>query len=108
LVTHRSRNTTLSSLLDVIMDKGVIVDSRVKVRLSDIDLLATKSRIALSSFKTAKQIGLKFPENTNFDTKAWQVLTARHACPNCGRESSQEDLKEECPWCGWICQQNMR
>jgi ssDNA-binding Zn-finger/Zn-ribbon topoisomerase 1 len=108
LVTRRSRNTTLSSLLDVIMNKGVTVDSRVKVRFSDIDLLNAKSRIVLSSFKTAKQIGLKFPENTNLDTQAWRVLTAKQSCPNCGRESSHEDLKEECPWCGWICRQNIR
>lgn len=108
MVTHRSRNTTLSTLLDVIMDKGVIVDSRAKVRFSDIDLLNTKSRITLSSFKTARQIGLQFPENTNLDTKAWQVLRAKQSCPNCGRESTQEDLKEECPWCGWICQQKKR
>jgi ssDNA-binding Zn-finger/Zn-ribbon topoisomerase 1 len=108
LVTHRSRNTTLSSLLDVIMDKGVIVDSRAKVRLSNIDLLDTKSRIVLSSFKTAKQIDLKFPENTNLDTQAWRVLTEKQSCPNCGRESSHEELKEECPWCGWVSRQNMR
>jgi hypothetical protein len=108
LVTHRSSDTTLGSLLDVILDKGTTVDASAKVCFSGVDLLDTKSRITLSSFKTAKQIGLKFPENTNLDTQAWQVMTPKQSCPTCGRESTIEELKSECPWCGWSCKQNER
>ncbi len=105
-MTNRTRNATLNSVLDVIMDKGVTVDSNARIRFSNIDLLDTKSRIVLSSFKTAKQIGLKFPENTNLNTASWRILAAKHACPICDRESTQEEFKSECPWCGWIYGQN--
>jgi ssDNA-binding Zn-finger/Zn-ribbon topoisomerase 1 len=108
LVTYRSRDAALNSLLDVILDKGVEVDSSAKICFSDINLLNTKSRIVLSSFETAKQIGLKFPENTNLETQAWRILTAKQQCPNCGRESTHEELKRECPWCGCICNQKER
>ena len=108
MVTHRSRDTTLGSLIDVILDKGTTVDSSAKVCFSGFDLLDTKSRITLSSFKTAKQIGMDFPENTNLDTPAWRIMATKQSCPTCGREATPEELKTDCPWCGWNSKQNER
>ncbi len=107
-MTNRPRDATLNSLLDVIMDKGVTVDASAKICISDINLLNAKSRIVLSSFETAKRIGLKFPENTNLDTPSWRSLSSKQVCPACGRESTQEELKGACPWCGWTYLQDER
>ena len=92
----------LPEVLDRILDKGVIVDTRVKVSLSFTSFLNIKAAIMLSSFKTAEKIGLVFPEGTNTNTQAWQVLRSKQPCPICGMEFCIKDLKDEgCPWCGW-------
>jgi hypothetical protein len=103
MVVHRPNETRLSSLLDVILDKGVTVDANAKIFLSDVDLLGTQSHIVLSSFETAKKIGLKFPDNTNLDTIAWRDLSAKRSCPLCGMKNTDKELGEGCPWCGWTC-----
>jgi ssDNA-binding Zn-finger/Zn-ribbon topoisomerase 1 len=105
MVTLRPEEAGLNKLLDIVLDKGVTVDSKAKIRLTDINLLGTKSHIVLSSFETAKKIGLKFPKNTNLNTQAWQELLAKQTCPVCGMNSTQKELRESCPWCGWICKQ---
>ena len=92
----------LPEILDRMLDKGVIVDTRVKVRLRCASLLNIKATIMLSSFKTAEKIGLVFPEGINTNKQAWQALRSRQPCPNCGIESGSKDLKDVgCPWCGW-------
>ncbi len=105
MVTSRPSEAGLNKLLDVILEKGVVVDSKAKVCLTDIDLLDMKSHIVLSSFKTAKEIGLNFPENTNLNTQSWRDISAKQPCPNCGIDSTEEELEEDCPWCGWIRRQ---
>jgi len=101
MVTSRPDGAGLNKLIDIILDKGVTVDSKSKVCLSGVDLLATKARIVLSSFETAKEIGLHFPKNTDFDTQAWQALSDKQTCPACSMNVTKKELTEGCPWCGW-------
>lgn len=101
MVILRAEETSLKELLDRILDKGVAVDTCVRIDLSGIDLLNTKARIILSSFKTAAEIGLGFPEGTDFHASGWRDLKTMGPCPVCGMKSVQEDLeKYGCPWCG--------
>jgi len=101
-VILRPEETGLKELLDRILDKGVAVDTSVRIDLGSVDLLGAKARIILASFKTAEKIGLDFPERTNLNTPAWQDLTTKQPCPVCGMESRSTELKGEgCPWCGW-------
>ena len=109
MVILRPEETGLKELLARILDKGVAVDANIRVNLSGVDLLGAKARIMLSSFKTAQEIGLDFPEGTNLNTTAWQDLTTKQQCPVCGMKSKQDELKEEgCPWCGWNYRPNER
>jgi len=102
MVILRPEETGLKELLDRILDKGVAVDASVNVDLCSLNLLGSKARVILASFKTAEKTGLDFPEGTSFDTPAWRDLITKQPCPVCGMESTSEDLKEEgCPWCGW-------
>ena len=103
MVNVRPNSAGLSKLVDALLDKGVAVDSNSKVCLSGINLLAAKSRIFLSSFKAAQEIGLIFPENTNLNTHAWRELSDKRTCPICGLGVTQNELLKGCPWCGWTC-----
>lgn len=102
MVIVRPESSGLKEVLDRILDKGVVIDTNLRVTLADFDLLALNALVILSSFKTAAKIGLDFPEGTKLDTPAWKDLISKQPCPVCGMESRARDLKEEgCPWCGW-------
>jgi rubredoxin len=101
MVILRPEETGLKELLERIIDKGVTIDASVRVNLVGTDLLGTKARIILASFKTAEKTDLDFPEGTNLNTPAWQDLKTMQPCPVCGMKSRRDDLKEGCPWCGW-------
>jgi len=102
MVILRPEETGLKQLLDRILDKGVTIDTSVRIDLGSLDLLEAKARIILASFKMAEKIGLDFPEGTNLNTLAWQNLTTKQPCPVCGMESRSKELQEEgCPWCEW-------
>jgi len=109
MVILRPEETGLKELLDRILDKGVTVDTSVRIDLGSLDLLGVKARIILASFETADKIGLDFPEGPNLNTPAWQDLVTKQPCPVCGMVSKREELKEEgCPWCGWNCRPKER
>ncbi len=102
MVILRPESSGLKQILDRLLDKGIVIDTNLRVTLADLDLLTINAQTVLSSFKTAKTIGLDFPEGTNLDTPAWKDLISKQPCPMCGMESRARDLKEEgCPWCGW-------
>ncbi|MDI6905064.1 MAG: gas vesicle protein GvpJ [Candidatus Bathyarchaeia archaeon] len=102
MVILRPEETGLKELLDRILDKGVAIDASVRIDLSSMNLLKTKARIILSSFKTAAEIGLDFPEGTDFDAPGWRDVATIELCPVCGMKSIRENLKKYgCPWCGW-------
>jgi hypothetical protein len=102
MVIYSPEESSLPEIIDRLLDKGVVVDTRVRVGLGCVDLLGVKATIILSSFKTAEKIGLAFPKGTNTNTPAWQALTSKQSCPVCGMEFNANDLEEEgCPWCGW-------
>jgi len=107
MVILKPEETGLLDLLEIIMDKGLVVDGSVRVNFGGLDLLTTKMRIILASLKTAENAGLDFPKGINFNTPAWRDQAAKQPCPVCGKESKVEDLKKEgCPWCGWNYQPN--
>jgi len=102
MVILSQKQSSLKEVLDRILDKGVVVDANVRVKLVGTDLLGINARTVLSSFKTAAEIGLDFPKGTNFDASGWRDLITKQPCPICGMKSKPEDLKEGgCPWCGW-------
>lgn len=92
----------LKQVLDRMLDKGVVIDSNAYLALEDVDLVDLNAMVVLSSIKTARKIGLDFPEGTNLDAPGFKDLFAKVPCPLCGKEQRSRDLKKEgCPWCGW-------
>jgi len=109
MVILKPEETGLKQLIERILDKGMAIDTSVRIDLGSLDLLGAKARIVLASFETAEKIGLDFPGGTVLNTPAWQDLKMKQPCPICGMESKREDLeKEGCPWCGWNYRQKER
>lgn len=58
--------TTLSDLLDRILDKGVVIVGDIKINLVDVELLTIKIRLLIASVDKAKSIGINWWEGDPF------------------------------------------
>jgi len=94
---------TLATLIDRVLDKGLVLNADIMLSLAGVELLGIKIRAALSSFETAAKYGLDFPMGTNTQTAAWrEAMIGKEECPQCEkRVETQQLLNESCPWCGW-------
>ena len=99
----KERGANLVDVIDVILDKGLVINADIAVSVAGVELLGIKVRAALASFATAAKYGLEFPSGTNIETPAWkEAMIGKEACPQCGKLVATEELLDEaCPWCGW-------
>jgi gas vesicle structural protein len=99
----KERGSSLVDVIDVILDKGLVINADIAVSVAGVELLGIKVRAALASFATAAKYGLEFPSGTNLETSAWkEAMVGKESCPQCGKMvETAELLSEQCPWCGW-------
>lgn len=57
----------LPEMVEMLLDKGVVVNADVVVTVGQTELLGIKIRAAIASFDTAAKYGLEFPEGTDMD-----------------------------------------
>jgi len=97
------KDGSLADVIEVILDKGLVINADITVSVAGVELLGIKIRAALASFATAARYGLEFPSGTNIETSAWQqAQVLKEKCPQCSKQVPADELLEEsCPWCGW-------
>jgi ssDNA-binding Zn-finger/Zn-ribbon topoisomerase 1 len=100
---ERGGGGSLADVIEVILDKGLVINADITVSVAGVELLGIKIRAALASFATAARYGLEFPSGTNIETSAWQqAQVVKETCPQCAKQvPADELLGEKCPWCGW-------
>jgi hypothetical protein len=55
----------LADMVELLLDKGVVVNADIAVTIGETELLSVKIRAAIASFETAAQYGLEFPDGTD-------------------------------------------
>ena len=100
---ERSGDGGLAHVVEVLLDRGLVINADIMVSVAGVELLGIRLRAALASFETAARYGLEFPSGTNLRTEAWKETEApKETCPECGKRVPAEQLLDEwCPWCGW-------
>ena len=86
--------------IDHVLEKGVVVDARIRMLVEDVSLLEIRAIMALANFKTAAKL-LEFPEGINFQAPAWRRLLDRAECPQCKKLVEEKEFQFGCPWCGY-------
>lgn len=102
--TRSDNGGSLVDVIEVVLDKGLVINADIAVSVAGVELLGIKIRAALASFETAARYGLDFPSGTDIETDAWQeARVEKETCPQCGKKVQKEVLlAEKCPWCGWV------
>lgn len=65
----RSKDS-LADVVEMLLDKGVVINADIAVSVGDTELLGIQLRAAIASFETAAQYGLEFPDGTDMQRVA--------------------------------------
>ena len=57
-VTHAMQSSTLSDVIERVLDKGVVIAGDIKIRLVDIELLSVQIRLVICSVDKAREMGM--------------------------------------------------
>ena len=57
-VSHAIQTSTLSDVLERVLDKGVVIAGDIKIKLVDIELLSLQIRLVICSVDKAKEMGM--------------------------------------------------
>ena len=55
----------LADVLELVLDKGIVVNADIAVTIGDTEMLGVEIRAAIASFETAAEYGLAFPSGTD-------------------------------------------
>lgn len=99
MAPRRDGDQTLAHVVEMLLDKGLVLNADIMVSVGGVELLGIRIRAALASFETAARYGLEFPAGTSMEAVRHAAL---ETCPGCGKRSERERLLNDlCPWCGW-------
>jgi methyl coenzyme M reductase subunit C len=57
-MSHSIQTSTLSDVLERVLDKGIVIAGDIKVKLVDIELLSIQIRLVICSVDKAKEMGM--------------------------------------------------
>jgi hypothetical protein len=57
-LAHAVQSSTLSDVLERVLDKGIVIAGDIKVKLVDIELLSIQIRLVICSVDKAKEMGM--------------------------------------------------
>jgi hypothetical protein len=57
-MTHSVQTSTLSDVLERVLDKGIVIAGDIKVKLVDIELLSIQIRLVICSVDKAREMGM--------------------------------------------------
>ena len=57
-VIHAMQSSTLSDVLERVLDKGIVIAGDIKIKLVDIELLSIQIRLVICSVDKAKEMGM--------------------------------------------------
>lgn len=97
---------SLPDTIERILDKGIVVDAKLRINILQNDLIKIRATLILSSFSTAAKCGIDFPSEVIFETQAWRKLLTSEECPQCNKKLEREELEQGCPWCGFKLEVN--
>jgi hypothetical protein len=64
-VTHATETSTLSDVLERVLDKGVVIAGDIKIKLVDIELLSIQLRLVICSVDKAREMGMDWWVNNS-------------------------------------------
>jgi hypothetical protein len=65
-MVHSTGAETLATVLELVLDKGVVIAGDIQIKLADVELLTIKIRLLISSVDKAKEMGISWWEYDSY------------------------------------------
>jgi hypothetical protein len=65
-ITHAVKTSSLSDILERVLDKGIVIAGDIKIQIADIDLLTIKIRLLVASVDKAQEMGINWWQDDTF------------------------------------------
>ena len=89
-VQRQPRPSGLADVIDIILDKGLVIAGDIQVNLLDIELLTIKLRLVIASLDTAREVGIDW-----WERDPWLSASAfDRAADERGLEEENRQLRE--------------
>lgn len=86
---------SLADVVELLLDKGVVLNADIVVSVGETELLGIRLRAALASFETASEFGLEFPSGTDMEAVEAASKRRRRAKMSPAARPGLEDDGEE-------------
>ena len=61
-----TRGSSLADVLEVVLEKGVVIAGDIQIKLADVELLTIKIRLLIASVDKAKEMGIDWWEHDSY------------------------------------------
>jgi len=86
-----TRGSSLADVLEVVLEKGVVIAGDIQIKLADVELLTIKIRLLIASVDKAKEMGIDWWEHDSYlSSKAKDLESSKE---NAKLELSKENAK---------------
>jgi hypothetical protein len=65
-ITHSTGSSNLADVLEMVLDKGVVIAGDIRIRLVDVELLTINIRLLICSVDKARAIGIDWWSHSPF------------------------------------------
>jgi len=88
-ITKSTSGDTLADVLNLVLDKGVVIVGDIQIKLADVDLLTIKIRLLIAGVDKAKELGIDWWETDPYlSSKAREIQAVKE------REKLERRVKE--------------
>ena len=67
-ITHSTGSSNLADVLEMVLDKGVVIAGDIRIRLVEVELLTINIRLLIASVDKARSIGIDWWTHSPFLT----------------------------------------
>lgn len=88
-IAKSTAGDTLADVLNLVLDKGVVIVGDIQIKLADVELLTIKIRLLIAGVDTAKRLGIDWWEKDPYlSSKAREVQAVKE------KEELEKRVKE--------------
>ncbi len=65
-ITKSTNATNLADILELVLDKGIVIAGDIQIKLADVELINIKIRLLICSVDKAKELGISWWEQDSY------------------------------------------
>ena len=81
--------SSLKDILELVLDKGIVICGDIQIKVADVDLLTIKIRLLVCGVDTAKKMGIDWWEHDSF------LSSKARAQELAAQDSEKQELKKK-------------